>query len=89
MSDPPCECRRMNRRRTPLAHARGLRPYRLSLSIPGSNRCRWARHGVGLITFPTPGPSVRRLDPVGLALAGARYGLTSLVVFLWLCAVFL
>ena len=42
-----------------------------------------------MITFRTPTPAVRRLDPIGLVAIGLRYGIASLMVFLWLCAVFL
>ncbi|MFZ9855519.1 MAG: hypothetical protein ACO3I0_10415 [Limisphaerales bacterium] len=79
----------MNRRRTPLNPVRGIRPHPLSLSIPSSTRCRWARPAVPLITFPTPTPGVHRLDPFDLAMRGLQYGVASLMVFLWLCAVFL
>ncbi len=79
----------MNRRRTRLSYAHGLRPHHLSLSIPGSTRCRWVRHGVGLLDVQKATPIRHRIDRLGLVLSALRYGVASLMVFLWLCVVFL
>lgn len=79
----------MNRKRTRLTHARGLRPHHLSLSIPGATRCRWVRQGVGLLDVQESTPIRPRVDLLGLVLPATRYGVASLMVFLWLYAVFL
>lgn len=79
----------MNRRYTRLSRARGLRPHHLSLSIPGSTQCRWVRQGVGLLDAHESTPIRLRVDLPGLVLPALRYGVASLMVFLWLCAVFL